>query len=134
MVVQINELEGVSAELGEKLKALNLNNSDKLLAAAAQVSDREALAEKLGVESRRVLELANRADLCRIKGIGQIYSDLLEFSGVDTVKELAQRNPANLHAAILEHASAHKVQRTPSEADVANWVEQAKGMDRAVFY
>ncbi len=134
MGLNISELEGVSPAIGAKLKELGLNDSDKLLAACAQPADREVLAQKLGVDARAVLELADRADLCRIKGIGQIYSDLLEFSGVDTVVELSRRNPENLHATILEKASEHKVQRVPSLGDVQDWVEQAKSMDRAIFY
>lgn len=134
MGLSISDLEGVSPEIGAKLKEMGLNDSDKLLAAAAQPSDRETLAQKLGVDARAVLELADRADLCRIKGIGQIYSDLLEFSGVDTVVELSRRNPENLHATILEKASEHKVQRVPSLGDVQDWIEQAKHLDRAIFY
>jgi hypothetical protein len=34
--------------------------------------------------------------LCRIDGVGSEYADLLEAAGVDTVVELAPRNPANL--------------------------------------
>jgi len=44
------------------------------------------LAEHAGVESRAILELANRADLARVRGIGGVFSDLLEQAGVDTVK------------------------------------------------
>lgn len=133
-MVSISELQGVSPEIGDGLKKLGLNNSDKLLAAAAQPADRDAIAEKLGVDSRAVLELANRADLCRIKGVGRVYSDLLEFAGVDTVMELRNRNPANLHATIMEKASEHSVQRTPTAGDVENWVAQAKSMERAIHY
>ena len=32
----------------------------------------------------------------RIKGIGGEYAELLEAAGVDTVRELKHRNPANL--------------------------------------
>ena len=54
---------------------------------------RKALASKLGIDERALLELGNRADLARIKGVGAVYSDLLEFAGVDTVAELAKRVP-----------------------------------------
>ena len=35
-------------------------------------------------------------DLARIKGIGPKYAELLDSIGVDSVKELRHRNPANL--------------------------------------
>ena len=99
---------------------------DKLLAAAATPADRKALAAKLGVDEKEVLELANRADLARIKGVGKVYSDLLEWAGVDTVAELAQRNPDNLFEKIVSAANEHFVQRLPRSQDVADWVAQAK--------
>ena len=68
---------------------------------------------KLGIEERALLELADLADLARIKGIGTVYSDLLEFAGVDTVMELAGRNPDNLYDRIMEVAADHSVRRTP---------------------
>ena len=36
----------------------------------------------------------------RIVGVGPSYARLLEAAGVDSVPELAQRNPAHLHAAL----------------------------------
>jgi len=42
------------------------------------------------------------ADLMRISGIGEEYSELLEAAGVDTVKELKHRNPENLAAKTKE--------------------------------
>ena len=41
------------------------------------------------------------ADLFRIRGIGEEYSDLLKEAGVSTVVELARRNPENLYETIL---------------------------------
>ena len=35
-------------------------------------------ATKLGVDARYLLELTNRADLSRIKGVGKVYADVLE--------------------------------------------------------
>lgn len=46
------------------------------------------MADCAGVAVEAMLELANRADLARIKGIAGVYSDLLEEAGVDTIKEL----------------------------------------------
>jgi predicted flap endonuclease-1-like 5' DNA nuclease len=134
MAVRIDELYGVREELGAALKAQGLNDSDKLLAAAATPQDRAALAQRLGVDERDVLELANRADLARIKGIGRVYSDLLEQAGVDTVAELATRNPDHLYDKIAEVAYEHFVQRLPRRADVASWVVQAQELPRALFY
>jgi predicted flap endonuclease-1-like 5' DNA nuclease len=134
MALKINQLQGVSVEIASALKSAGLNNSDKLLAAIAQPLERAHLAERLGIAERSLLELANRADLARIKGIGQVYSDLLEFVGVDTVAELAQRNADNLYEKILSMAGEHMVQRVPRREQVADWIEQAKQLGRGIFY
>ncbi len=55
----------------------------------------------------------NLADFFGIKGIGEEYSDLLEEAGVDTVAELARRDPASLHAKILEVNKEKKLVRRP---------------------
>ena len=134
MALRSAELFGVREDLAASLKAAGLTDSDKLLAAAATPADRKALAATLGVDEKEVLELANRADLARIKGVGKVYSDLLEWAGVDTVAELAQRNPDNLFEKIISAANEHFVQRLPRSQDVADWVAQAKALERKLFY
>ncbi len=71
----------------------------------------------------------------RIKGIGTQYSDLLEASGVDTVKELKMRNAGNLAARMAEVNAAKKLTRAvPAEKMVAGWIEQAKVLAPAVSH
>jgi hypothetical protein len=71
----------------------------------------------------------------RIKGVGEEYSDLLEEAGVDTVKELRNRNAKNLYAAILEVNTKKKlVRRPPTQAQVADWIKQAKSLDPVVTH
>ncbi len=71
----------------------------------------------------------------RVKGVGEEYSDLLEVAGVDTVKELAQRNPQNLHVALLQANQSKKlVRRVPSLKEVQNWVAYAKTLEAAVSH
>ena len=54
---------------------------------------------------------------------------------MDTGPELAQRNAANLHAKMVEVNDSKKLVRSmPTESAVAGWVDQAKGLDRAIFY
>lgn len=134
MALKLNQLQGMSVEIAAALKSAGLNNSDKLLTAAAQPQERAQLAERLGINERALLELANRADLARIKGIGRVYSDLLEFVGVDTVAELAQRNPDNLYEKILAMAGEHMVQRVPRREQIVDWIQQAKELGRGIFY
>ena len=75
------------------------------------------------------------ADLFRIKGVGEEYAELLEASGVDTVKELRNRNAANLHAKMKEVNEEKKlVRQTPGLSSVESWVEHAKTLDPMVTH
>jgi hypothetical protein len=77
----------------------------------------------------------NKADLFRIKGVAEEYSDLLEASGVDTVPELAQRNPSNLLNKMTEVNDEKKlVRRLPTQNEVSRWIDHAKVLPRRVNY
>jgi predicted flap endonuclease-1-like 5' DNA nuclease len=82
-----------------------------------------------------VLELANRADLARVKGIGKVFSDLLENAGVDTVKELSKRKPENLVATMAEaNGRLQLAKRNATLAEVTDWVSQAKALPATLKY
>ncbi|NNM15945.1 MAG: DUF4332 domain-containing protein, partial [Bacteroidia bacterium] len=82
-----------------------------------------------------VLRWVNMADLFRIKGVGEEYADLLEAAGVDTVKELRNRVPANLHAKMNEVNEAKNLVRSaPSLSNVESWVDHAKTLDPMVSH
>jgi len=119
----INSLKGMTSQLAAKLKDMDITDTGRFLKIAATPSGRKELAQHAGVETGAILELANRADLARIKGIGGVYADMLEMAGVDTVKELAQRKPDNLHAKLVEINTAEKLSaNTPSAAMCEQWV------------
>jgi predicted flap endonuclease-1-like 5' DNA nuclease len=135
MGYSIEEIEGIGKVYGEKLRAAGVKDTDALLAACGRPKDRAALAAATGIPEALVLKFANRADLMRVKGIGEEYADLLEAAGVDTVPELAQRKAANLHAA-MEQANAAKklVRQAPSLKAVEGWIAAAKDLPRALHY
>lgn len=135
MSLTLGELRGITNAILNSLKAQGISDSDELLEATKTPSDRKALSSASGVDVTTILELANRADLARIKGIGRVYSDLMEEAGVDTVKELAQRVPANLHAKLIEINSVRQfTQRPPSAEQIGDFIEQAKTLPRMLEY
>ncbi len=133
--MELHEIEGIGPTYAATLQSHGLTTTDHLLEHGASKSGREALAEKSGISEKLLLEWVNHADLCRLDGVAGEYADLLEAAGVDSVPELGQRNAANLTVA-LEHTNdtKHLVRRVPSESEVTRWIEQAKGLPRAVHH
>lgn len=134
-MASIEQISGIGPVYGERMHSMGIRTTEALLRAGATPQGRQELAEKIGVSADTILKWVNRADLMRITGIGEQYSDLLEAAGVDTVPELAQRNPDNLHKKLVEiNAEKRLVRRLPTRDMVANWIEQAKGLERAISY
>jgi predicted flap endonuclease-1-like 5' DNA nuclease len=133
--MRIVQIEGVGRLYAEKMAQLGIRTTDQLLAVGATHQGRAELAQKTGVSYKLILAWVNRADLMRISGIGEEYSDLLEESGVDTVVELRNRNPANLHARLIETNAKRKlVRRVPSLREVTSWIDYAKKLPPGIFY
>lgn len=131
----IEDIEGIGDVLGSKLREAGVKDTDTLLAKCKTPKDRESLALASGIEVKRILKFANMADLYRVKGIGSEYSELLEAAGVDTVKELATRSPANLASKLAEvNAQKNLTRRVPDESMCASWVEHAKTLPRMLEY
>jgi predicted flap endonuclease-1-like 5' DNA nuclease len=128
-------VEGIGRVYAERLKAIGLITCLDLLQAGATRKGREETAEKSGISPKLILEWVNHIDLYRIKGVGSEYADLLEAAGVDTVMELAQRNPGNLLAA-MDRVNADKnlVRKMPTSNQVGDWVSQAKTLPRVIRY
>jgi predicted flap endonuclease-1-like 5' DNA nuclease len=134
-MASLSDIEGIGPAYAAKLGEAGLQTTDDLLAAGGTPEGRASIAEKSGIGGGLILEWVNHADLYRIKGVGSEYADLLEAAGVDSVPELAQRRPDNLRAKLEEVNDAkHLVRALPSELQVAEWVEQANGLDRAVYH
>ncbi|MEJ5328006.1 MAG: DUF4332 domain-containing protein [Candidatus Bathyarchaeia archaeon] len=132
-MTKIEDIEGIGAAYAKKLIAAGIKTTDNLLEAAATPAGRKNLAEKTGISEKMILEWVNLADLFRIKGIGEEYSDLLEEAGVDSVVELAKRDPENLHAKMAEvNAKEKLVRRLPTLNEVKDWIEQAKKLPKKV--
>jgi predicted flap endonuclease-1-like 5' DNA nuclease len=134
-MTKIIDVEGIGKVYAQKLKEAGLSTVEALLKEGASLQGRTGIEQKTGISHKLILEWVNLADLFRIKGIGEEYSDLLEEAGVDTVIELAQRNAENLHQKLVEINKQKKlVRQIPGLSQVTKWVEQAKKLPRVVTY
>jgi hypothetical protein len=132
---EIEYIEGIGAAYGQKLRGMGINTIMDLVVNGATRVGRKHISDQSGISQSLILTWVNHVDLFRIKGVAQEYADLLEQSGVDTVVELAQRNPANLHKRMLEiNEQKSLVRRAPHASEVQSWVEQAKNLRRLIHY
>ncbi len=134
-MAKLEEVEGIGPAYAEKLRAAGIPHMGALLKKGSTPKGRKEIAEKSEISEKLILEWVNHVDLFRIKGVGSEYSDLLEEAGVDTVPELAQRRPDNLHAKMVEvNAEKELVRQLPSQKMVESWVAQAKALPRVIEY
>ena len=135
MAKSIETIEGIGPRTGATLRKAGVTSVEKLLDTACTKRGRSRLAATTGINEKKLLRCVNMADLFRIKGVASQYAELLEAAGVDTVKELRNRNANNLAAKMAEVNAAKKLVRTtPSSKTVAKWVAQAKGLQPKVTH
>lgn len=129
------EIEGIGEKYAALLETAGIENQAELLDVCGQRNGRQTIAEKTGISQKLILKWTNQADLARIHGINEEYSELLERSGVDSIPELAQRISENLHQALkTTNERANLVRQLPSLAQVESWIAQAKRLPRAVHH
>lgn len=131
----LHDLDGIGPELIARLKKAGIRTTGRLLEAASTYKARKVLAEKIGIDEKTLLAWANMSDRMRIKGVGEDIARLLQAAGVDTVKELKHRNPANLAKAMAAANAKRKLMRMlPSETQIARLIENAKKLDIKIRY
>jgi predicted flap endonuclease-1-like 5' DNA nuclease len=134
-MAKLTKVEGIGGVYAQKLRDAGIATTQALLEEGVSPQGRKEIAEKTGISGTLILRWVNHVDLFRVKGVGEEYADLLETAGVDTVPELAQRNPENLYQKLVAVNQEKKlVRQLPSQAQVSNWVEQAKQLPRVITY
>lgn len=131
----LTSIKGLGNTYLQRLRDAGIRSLNALLLHARTRKGRQEIATEVGVSDKQVLEWAGRADIQRVLGVGPEYADLLRAAGVETVPELARRNPENLHARILEVNEAKKlVRKAPTVTQVEKWVANAGQLPRVVEY
>lgn len=131
----IEDIEGIGPAYGQTLAEVGIDTTGRLLDRCDSARGRKEIADRTGLTERQLLKWVNMADLMRLSGVGEEWSELLEAAGVDTVKELQHRNADNLAAKMAEvNDDKNLARRVPSASQVANWVEQAKTLEPRITH
>lgn len=135
MTYAIEKIEGIGAVFAAKLAPAGIRTTADLLTHCATPKGRQATAKATGLHEKQLLKWTNLADLMRISGIGEEWSELLEAAGVDTVKELKTRVAAHLTERMATvNAERKLVRQLPSEKVVGGWIQQAATMEPVITY
>ncbi|MFD2201099.1 DUF4332 domain-containing protein [Shivajiella indica] len=131
----ITMIEGIGPAYKAKLEAAGINSVEALLEKGGAKKGRTDISAATGISEKRILKWVNMADLFRINGIASQFAELLKATGVDTVKELKMRNPANLHKMLVETNEQKKLTRAvPALSQIEDFINQAKLMEPKVTH
>jgi len=127
--MKIIEIVGIDHKKAKLLEKEGISNTEDLLPLSA--SEIKKLAKNTGISAKEIDTFQEHADLMRIEGITPEYAYALNEVGVDSVKELAQRNPKNTLDRIkeLEKTKRDIIGKIPTELNINKWIEQAKKME-----
>jgi len=122
----IIDLEGIGKKYGKTMEKAGFLDVESLIGL-----DRDAiknLAEKTKISAKLIDKWAEHADLMRIDGIGPEYAEVINEIGIDSVKELAQRNPNNTLDRIskLDKEKPDVFRKPPTLKMIVDWIEEAK--------
>lgn len=135
MASAVESIEGIGPVEARKLREAGITTTEALLEAARRPSGRRRIEEQTGILASKILRWAHLADLLRISGVGSQWSELLEAAGVDTVRELRNRNAVNLATKLARiNANRNLCQRNPSGEVVQEWIDQANRLAPALEF
>lgn len=135
MSYRIERIEGIGPANAERLARANIKTTAGLLKLCCHRKGRAQVSATTGVSEAVLLRWSNLADLMRIVGVGEEYSELLEAAGVDTVRELKMRRADNLTAKMAAVNKAKRlVRQVPGETQVENWIKQANRLEPVISH
>ncbi|CAN5860728.1 hypothetical protein BH11GEM1_BH11GEM1_21450 [soil metagenome] len=131
MTYKIEQIEGIGAHFAERLAAAGVHTSEELLAHCETMDGCRRLEATTGLPASMLMTWANQADLMRVAGIGSEFGQLLESSGIQSVKELSERKPENV-VQLLDLVNEEKklTRVVPPLKTVKRWVDRARQMTR----
>jgi predicted flap endonuclease-1-like 5' DNA nuclease len=128
-VGDVIDIEGIGPETKKDLNAVGIKTTEEL-----RLEPLVEIVEATGLSPKRVYRWQCLADLFRVPDLAEEYSDLLMYSGIQTVKELSRQKVRPLYNKVRRMAAKAKeeegwagdVKKLPSEKTVKTWINEAK--------
>ncbi|HDZ16697.1 MAG TPA: DUF4332 domain-containing protein [archaeon] len=127
--MKLTEIIGLDEIHAKKLEKEGITSVEDLLPLTSYQIKK--IAKKIGASAQTLDTWQEHADLMRIKGINPDYANVLNLIGIDSVKELAHRNPKSTLDRIkkLNKEQPDLLTKLPTLTQVKGWITKAKSDD-----
>ncbi len=124
----VERLPGLTTAEQKLLKDSRIEDTRELLKRTNTLQKKQALANKLRIEHKRLYKWVALADLARIPSVNYKYCGLLLHTGVVSLSQLSQTPFHRLHPQIvrLQVATLNRKDLSPPVEQVKQWVDEAK--------
>ena len=126
----IEEIEGIGSGYARALRNMDINTTGDLLVAGKQPLKIIEAAETLKVDELDITQWIRKADLMRVPGVSGKTPELLESSGVTSVKTLSKQDPGTLSSQLKSSKVDPKISAAEiSDQVVSKWIQEAEKLE-----
>jgi predicted flap endonuclease-1-like 5' DNA nuclease len=123
----IVDLKGIPPEVKTNLESEGITNTQQFLENTRTQQQRKQLANKVGTTPAALMEWVNCADLMRLRGVGWVFSTMLNEAGIHSCRELQTCEPEQLYETLENIHNDKKLGRhIPTLTQVNDWITEAK--------
>jgi predicted flap endonuclease-1-like 5' DNA nuclease len=133
----IQTLEGIGPSTGDLFRGYGVATVGDYLRKLHAPHQREQVSKDLNILRKPLDNWASMADFLRVDGIDHQYAELLQASGLATIKDLANSEAVHLanHMEEVNKSGKQLIAPTsPSPDQVEKWIGQARGMAQVVTF
>lgn len=124
---KIQNIESIAAKYSMLLIKAGIEDQLQLLTSCASRKARQQLAEQTKIHCNLINKWTGQADLVRINGVGQDFSELLSMVDICSVSDLCKANAQQLYLRMKKANSERPVTKNiPSEETIQDWIAQAR--------
>lgn len=133
----IQTVEGIGPSTGDLFRGYGVATVGDYLRKLHAPHQRAQAEKDLNILRQPLDNWASMADLMRIEGVDHQFSELMQASGVATVKDLANSNAQDLapHMEEVNNSGKQLIAPTsPRPEQIEAWIGQARGMAQVVTF
>jgi len=135
ILVKVEKSEEIGSEYFDKLTKAGIKSINELIKKGATSVGRKEIENATGIGNDLIFKWIDIIDLLRIRDMSIEYIYLLKEIGVNSITELAQKNPEFFYNILIEVNNQKKLVSKPFSIDmVRDWIEQAKKLPQIIEY